>query len=46
MTSGGKSDFQILTFTITELETIYEVVEEKYLEEMAYEMAKDIFGQG
>ena len=41
-----ESDFVIHTFTITELETIHEVVEEQYLEKMILDMAGYIIGNG
>ena len=46
MVGGIQPDFQIHTFDIAELQTIYEVVEAKYLEEMIHDMAKDVIGNG
>ena len=44
MVGRSESGCQIHTFTVTELKTIYEVVEERYLEEIILDMAKDVFG--
>ena len=46
MTGTSEPEFQIHTFDITELETMYEIVEEKYLEERILDMAKDVIGDG
>ena len=46
MAGGSEPEFQIHTFDITELETIYEIVEGKYLEERILDMAKDVIGDG
>ena len=46
MTGTSEPEFQIHTFDITELETMYEIVEEKYLEERILDMAKYVIGDG
>ena len=46
MVGRSESGCQIHTFTVTELKTIYEVVEERYLEDIILNMAKDVFGNG
>ena len=42
MIGGSEPGFEIHTFTIEELETMYEVVEEKYLENKIHDMAKQV----
>ena len=46
MVGRSESGCQIHTFTVTELKTIYEVVEEKYLEEIILDMEGDFFADG
>ena len=42
MIGGSKPGFEIHTFTVEELETMYEVVEEKYLENKIHDMARQV----